>query len=115
MKSHLHLAPASGDVDTVIYDFGSYEEGVAAIRLLVQNGFVGADFWLTARQRRGGAGAALTRLVARWARKSSIDWPTRHTGSQLLSMHGRRSAAAKAHGLLVENTNEVIQECLRFR
>ena len=82
--------------DSSIYDFSTYAEGMEGVRLLMQSGFDGADLWLAGKRRRG-------ELFARKA------------GPQMLMMHGNSVETAKAHGVLVENTNALIEDWLRFR
>jgi hypothetical protein len=79
--------------DSSIYDFNTYAEGEEGVRLLIQNGFDGTDLWLIGKRGQ----------------------TARRTGPQILMMHANSVEAAKAHGLLVEHTNGLVEECLRFR
>jgi hypothetical protein len=73
--------------DSSIYDFSTYAEGEDGVRLLIQNGFDKMDLWLVGKR----------------------------TGPQVLMMHGNSVEAGKAHDVLVEHTNGLIEEWLRFR
>jgi hypothetical protein len=62
----------------------------------------------------GALGAALTRVGV--SRKNVFNHESaRKTGPHILMMHGNSVEAGKAHGVLVEHTNGLIEECLRFR
>jgi hypothetical protein len=87
--------------DSSIYDFNTYDEGQGGIRLLIVNGFDGIDFWLVGKKGQG---------------EKIFDYKSaRKTGPHTLMMHGNSVEADKAHDVLVEHTNGLIEECLQFR
>jgi hypothetical protein len=81
--------------DSFIYDFHTYAEGEEGIRLLIQDGFDRMDLWLVGKG-----------LVFESAWKA---------GPHKLMMHGNSAEASKAHDVLAQHTNRLIEECLRFR
>jgi hypothetical protein len=97
--------------DSSIYDFSTHAEGEEGVRLLVQNGFDATDLRLVGKERRGAfAGFVASALAGVFNRE-----PARKAGPHMLMMHGNSVEAGKAHSVLVEHTNDLIQECLRFR
>jgi hypothetical protein len=94
--------------DSSIYDFSTHAEGEEAVRLLIQNGFDATDLWLVGKGRQGAfAGFVASALAGVFNREP--------TGPHMLMMRGNSVEADKAHSVLVGHTNELIQECLRFR
>jgi len=113
--------------DSSIYDFNTYAEGEEGVRLLIQNGFDGMDLWLVGKGREGerhplrshGNGDRIKSQDHHgpfWGRVLSLVFePARKTGPHILMMHGNSVEASKAHDVLAEHTNGLIEECLRFR
>jgi hypothetical protein len=112
--------------DSSIYDFSTYAEGEEAVRLLIQNGFDKMDLWLVGKERQGerrarwfGTGAAALRValtrIGVSGKRMFNHMPAAKTGPHILMMHGNSVEAGKAHGVLEERTNALIQECLQFR
>jgi hypothetical protein len=118
---------AADEKDSSIYDFNTYAEGEEAVGLLIQNGFDGTDLWLVGKGREGawhppGNHAAGDQIKSQnrhgpfWGRLSDFVFESsRKTGPHVLMMHGNSAEASKAHGVMVEHTNGLIEECLRFR
>ena len=117
--------------DSSIYDFNTYAEGEEGIRLLIKNGFDGKDLWLVAKGREGARHPLRSdrngdRIKSQdrhgpfWDAVSGLANLFSHesawkAGPCLLMMHGNSVEASKAHDVLVEHTNGLIEECLRFR
>ena len=96
------ISNTADEMDSPIYDFNTYAEGEEAVSLLIRNGFNGIDL----------------RLVGSpfWGRLSDFVFESaRKTRPHILMMHGNSVEAGKAHSVLVEHTNGLIEECLRFR
>jgi hypothetical protein len=109
--------------DSSIYDFSTYAEGEEAVRLLIRNGFDPADLWLVGKGLPGdrhllgssGSGIDFVAAVATTLTRLFMYGPAQKTGPQTLMMHGNPLEAGKAHNVLVDHTNTLIEECLRFR
>jgi hypothetical protein len=113
--------------DSSIYDFNTYAEGEEGIRLLIQNGFDRMDLWLVGKVRhdeRHPLGLHGNRERIEWQDRRGSFWSgisglvfvsAWKAGPHKLMMHGNSAEASKAHNLLVEHTNRLIEECLRFR
>ena len=119
------IGPEAEEKDSSIYDFTTYTEGEEGVRLLVRNGFDGRNLWLIDKElpdemrplrpedQHGHFWATLSHLVA--AKVALTHGSARKTGPQVLMMHANCVEAAKAHGVLMDHTNGLIEECLRFR
>jgi hypothetical protein len=113
--------------DSSIYDFNTYAEGEEGISLLVQNGFDSMDLWLVRKGRQDerhplrfhGNGERINgqdRHGSFWSGVSGLVFESAwKAGPHKLMMHGNSADASKAHDVLVEHTNRLIEECLRFR
>jgi hypothetical protein len=102
--------------DSPVYDFSTYAEGEEGVRLLIQNGFDGKNLRLVGKGRQGERhplrfpGYGFLGLVKVFNHESAGK-----SGPYMLMMHGNAVEAGKAHSVLMEHTNELIEECLRFR
>jgi hypothetical protein len=96
------ISNGADEMDSSIYDFNTHAEGEEAVSLLIRNGFNGIDLRLVG----GPFWGRLSDFVFGSARKMRP-----HT----LMMHGNAIEASKAHSVLVQHTNGLIEECLRFR
>jgi hypothetical protein len=113
--------------DSSIYDFNTYAEGEEGIRLLIQNGFDRMDLWLVGKGRqdeRHPLGLHGNTERIKWQDRRGSLWSgisglvfvsAWKAGPHKLMMHGNSAEAGKAHNILVEHTNRLIEECLRFR
>jgi hypothetical protein len=117
--------------DSSIYDFNTYAEGEEGVRLLIKNGFDGRDLWLVGKGREGGRRPLRSEGNGDWIKSQDRHGPfwdavsglanlfnhesAWKSGPCILMMHGNSVEASKAHNVLVEHTNELIEECLRFR
>ena len=113
--------------DSSIYDFNTYAEGEEGIRLLIQNGFDRMDLWLVGKGRhdeRHPPGLHGNRERIKWQDRGGFFWSgisglllasAGKAGPHTLMMHGNSAEASKAHNRLMEHTNRLIEECLRFR
>jgi len=125
------ISNIADEKDSSIYDFNTYAEGEEAVHLLIQNGFDGMDLWLVGKGREGerhsvGSHADGDQIKSQnrhgpfWGRLSDrlsdlVFESARKAGPHILMMHGNSVEASKAHSVLVEHTNGLIEECLRFR
>jgi hypothetical protein len=113
--------------DSSIYDFNTYAEGEEGIRLLIQNGFDRMDLWLVGKGRQDerrllGFHGNGERIKGQdhhgsfWSGISGLVFASAwKAGPYKLMMHGNSAEASKAHNVLMEHTNRLIEECLRFR
>jgi len=113
--------------DLSIYDFNTHAEGEEGIRLLIRSGFDGMHLWLVEKQHQGeGHPPAVHENDYRinWVDRRAPFWggvpdfvfeSAWKTGPHILMMHGNSAEAGKAHGVLVDHTNDLIEECLQFR
>jgi hypothetical protein len=122
--------PEADQRDSSIYDFSTYADGEVAVRLLKQNGFDATDLSLVGKGHPGEwhplgfpwNGEKTNSHQGQngfWGRVSNFVgshlMSAPHAGPQILVMHGSSAETARAHGVLVERTNELIEECLQFR
>jgi len=122
--------PEAGRGDSSIYDFSTYADGEDGVRLLKRNGFDEADLSLVGKGRPGewrplgfpwngdrtnfeDGQAGFWGRVSKFVCTRLMSAP--HAGPQILVMHGSSADSAKAHRVLVDHTNEMIEQCLRFR
>jgi hypothetical protein len=112
IKSQDRYGPFWSGVPSFVFTPAMFFSGVIAFVGLVVSALARAV--AAVGTGAGALGAALTRVSVSTKQVFNRE-SARKTGPHILMMHGNSVEAGKAHGVLVERTNGLIEECLRFR